>query len=53
MASSTSFPDDLVRDELIDSFEKKLGHLEDAEEGGKTISNRTHVFSVFDGKDKR
>ncbi|KAF9507357.1 hypothetical protein BS47DRAFT_1373915 [Hydnum rufescens UP504] len=52
MASSTSFADDLGGDELIDSFEKKLGNLEDAEEGGKTISNRAHVFSVFDGKDK-
>lgn len=53
--SSISSTDDLGVDELMDSFERTLGQMEDdAEEGGKTISNRAHVFSVSDrGKGHR
>lgn len=35
--------------ELIDQFEKNLEMRDDAEEGGKKISTRAHVFSVSDG----
>lgn len=38
-------------DELIDAFEKSLGEMnDDAEEGGKKISNRAHVFAVNDAQ---
>lgn len=36
-------------DELMDAFERSLGEMdEDTEEGGKKISNRSHVFAVND-----
>lgn len=36
-------------DELMDAFERSLGEMsDDAEEGGKKISNRAHVFAVHD-----
>lgn len=35
-------------DELMDQFEKNLEIGDDAEEGGKKISNKVHVFSVSD-----
>jgi hypothetical protein len=33
----------------MDQFEKNLEIGDDAEEGGKKISNKAHVFSVSDG----
>jgi hypothetical protein len=36
-------------DELMDQFENNLEIGDDAEEGGKKISNKAHVFSVSDG----
>jgi hypothetical protein len=33
----------------MDQFEKNLEMRDDAEEGGRKISNRAHVFSVSGG----
>ena len=38
-----------VVDELMDAFEKGLGEIADDTEGGKTITNRSHVLSITEG----
>ncbi|KAF8332818.1 WD40-repeat-containing domain protein [Cantharellus anzutake] len=41
-------------DDLLDAFEKRLGEVSgDAEEGGKTITNRAHVLTVTEGGSTR
>lgn len=50
-ALSSKVAQDGPVDELMDAFERSLGEMnDDAEEGGKKISNRAHVFAVNEPK---